>query len=109
MRDSFDRFCDDLMIEILKYLSFNDKFKYECVSKQWKRCVFQRQYSVIVDKCSNYSCYVKKFHNKICITRLNIHYNNNKSESLNALQRILNKFKFINQISLYGYDKNNML
>ena len=43
-KDSMDRFTDDLTEEILQYLTFEDKIRLECVSKQWKRCVFQRQY-----------------------------------------------------------------
>ena len=41
--DSFDRFGDDLNEEVLQYLTFSDKVRLECVSKQWKRCIFQRQ------------------------------------------------------------------
>ena len=42
-RESFDRFGDDLNEEVLQYLTFSDKVRLECVSKQWKRCIFQRQ------------------------------------------------------------------
>ena len=42
-KDSFDRFGDDLTELILSFLWFEDKIRLECVSKQWKRCVFQRQ------------------------------------------------------------------
>ena len=42
-RDSFDdRFCDDLCEEILQYLSLEDKFRLEYVSKQFQRTVFKR-------------------------------------------------------------------
>ena len=41
-RDSFDdRFCGDLYEEILRYLTVGDKFRLECVSKQFQRTVFQ--------------------------------------------------------------------
>jgi ubiquinone/menaquinone biosynthesis C-methylase UbiE len=102
MRDSCDRFCDDLLEEILKYLSFNDKFKYECVSKQWQRCVFQRQYSVIVDNCKHHNS-KDKYNNIVRIESLLRYYNNsdNKiSKALKALQRVLNKCVFINHIYL---------
>ncbi|CAG2115582.1 unnamed protein product [Medioppia subpectinata] len=36
-KDSFDRFGDDLCEELLSYLSFEDRFRWECVSKQWQR------------------------------------------------------------------------
>ena len=48
-RDSFDdRFCDDLCEEILQYLSLEDKLRLECVSKQFQRTIFQRQYELYV-------------------------------------------------------------
>ena len=42
-KNSFDRFGDDLTELILQYLTFEDKVRLECVSKQWQRCVYQRQ------------------------------------------------------------------
>ena len=39
-KDSFDRFGDDLTEEILQYLTF------ECVSKQWQRCVYRKQFVI---------------------------------------------------------------
>ena len=45
-RDSFsDRVCDDLSEVILKYLSFEDKLRLECVSKQFQRSVLNSKYS----------------------------------------------------------------
>ena len=42
-RDSFeDRVCDDLCEALLQFLPIEDKFKFECVSKQFQRNVFQR-------------------------------------------------------------------
>ena len=40
------RFGDDLTEEILQYLTLEDKVRFECMSKQWQRCVFQRQFSI---------------------------------------------------------------
>ena len=45
-KNSMDRFGDDLTEEILQYMTFEDKIRLECVSKQWKRCVFQRQSTI---------------------------------------------------------------
>ena len=39
-RQSFDRFGDDLCQYLLSFLSFEDTFRCECVSKQWQRLVF---------------------------------------------------------------------
>ena len=41
-----DRFGDDLTEEVIQYLTFADKVRLECVSKQWKRCVFQKQFAI---------------------------------------------------------------
>ena len=45
IRNSFeDRFCDDLSEVILQFLPLKDKFRFECVSKQFQRTVFQKEY-----------------------------------------------------------------
>ena len=41
-----DRLGDDLTEEILQYLTFEDKIRLECVSKQWQRCVFTKQFGL---------------------------------------------------------------
>ena len=43
-KNSFDRFGDDLTELILQYLTFEDKVRLECVSKQWRRLVFNKQF-----------------------------------------------------------------
>ena len=74
-RDSFeDRFCDDLCEDILQYLSLEDRFRLECVSKQFQRTVFQslkeldlddKDYWVtdlidtLADKSVKYNCFPK--------------------------------------------------
>ena len=40
-KDSMDRLADDLTEEVLQYLTFSDKVRLECVSKQWMRCVYK--------------------------------------------------------------------
>ena len=45
-KDSMDRLGDDLTEEVLQYLTFEDKIRLECVSKQWKRCVFEKQFVI---------------------------------------------------------------
>ena len=47
-KDSFDRFGDDLTEEILQYLILEDKVSLECVSKQWRRLVFNKQFEIII-------------------------------------------------------------
>ena len=54
-KNSMDRFGDDLTEEVIQYLKFKDKIRLECVSKQWKRCVFQRQFGIeIGSECRDY-------------------------------------------------------
>ena len=47
-KDPMDRFGHDLTEELLQYLTFEDKIRLECVSKQWQRCVFQKQFFIEV-------------------------------------------------------------
>ncbi len=48
-RDSFsDSVCDDLSEIILQFLPIEDKFRFECVSKQFQRTVFQRHYELVI-------------------------------------------------------------
>ena len=47
-KNSFDRYGDDLCGLVLSYLSLEDCFRFECLSKQWQRLVFKRQHSLIV-------------------------------------------------------------
>ena len=41
-----DRICDDLCEVLLSYLSFEDKIRFECVSQQFKRTVYQKQHEI---------------------------------------------------------------
>ena len=43
-KDSMLRFGDDLTELILSYLTLEDKIRLECVSKQWQRLVFNKQF-----------------------------------------------------------------
>ncbi|CAG2172520.1 unnamed protein product [Oppiella nova] len=42
-KDSLDRFGDDLCQHMLSFLSLEDRFRFECLSKQWQRCVYETQ------------------------------------------------------------------
>ena len=48
-----DRFCDDLCEDILQYLPLKDKLRLECVSKQFQRTVFVKQFSLFLLRDSN--------------------------------------------------------
>ena len=44
-RQSYNnRICDDLSEVLLQYLPLKDKLRYECVSKQFRNTIFQKQY-----------------------------------------------------------------
>jgi hypothetical protein len=49
MQSFSDRICDDLCEVLLKYLSFEDKIKFECVSKQFQRLIFNKQNKLRLD------------------------------------------------------------
>ena len=40
---------------MLQYLTFEDKIRLECVSKQWQRCVYQRQSVFEIDVFKRYN------------------------------------------------------
>ena len=42
-KNSFDRLGDDLTELILQYLTFEDTVRLECVSKQWRRLIYNKQ------------------------------------------------------------------
>ncbi|XP_054155976.1 uncharacterized protein LOC128954422 [Oppia nitens] len=64
MRDSFDRFGDDLVELLLSSMktTIEDKFKLQLVSKQWQRLIFNGQTDIQIDLYyHNYSQTVKLF------------------------------------------------
>ena len=85
-KNSFDRFGDDLTELILQYLTFEDKVRLDCVSKQWRRLVFNKQLAIEI----NWT------HSKDSLKRL-IKSNENSKPSLDgqALKLILKKCKNI--------------
>ena len=90
-KDSMDRFGDDLTEELIQYLRFEDKIRLECVSKQWKRFVFQRQY--IFEIC---------FHNNKSNNSLNklMDDENNHQLDEEILESVLKKCPNITKVKL---------
>ena len=76
-RDSFeDRFCDDLSQVLLQFLSLEDKFKLEYVSKQFQRTVFQSLFGLNlddedVDAIEILDTLAEKFQRLDCLQKLN--------------------------------------
>ena len=66
-KNSFDRFGDDLTEEILQYMTFEDKIRLECVSKQWRRLVFNKQF----------------------VIELNMNLEDNRYEKQNSLNKLI--------------------
>jgi hypothetical protein len=89
-RKSFNRFCDDLCEVLLSYLSFEDKIRFECVSKQFQRCVYNKQN---IFEVNDYMIEEKNKLNKLLI-RLKA----NKSFNYKAFESVLKKSKFINEV-----------
>jgi hypothetical protein len=90
-RDSMShRICDDLCEILLSYLSFEDKIKFECVSKQWQRLVFNKQFILDINVFGNHN--KQQFLDKLLIPK-----NDNKFD-LKAFESVLKKCKFINNI-----------
>ena len=72
-KESFDRFGDDLTQEIIQYLTFDDKIRLECVSKQWRRLVFRRQFVLWIE-CKGKDIEVVRVDNHNTLNRLVYRY-----------------------------------
>jgi hypothetical protein len=96
--DSFERFCDDLCQVLLSFLPISDKIKFECVSKQWKRLVFNRKQKLIITYSEDNKYVIKR----ICYEReptdisLTIKYCINTT----LLEKVLQKFKYITHLEI---------
>ena len=101
-KESMDRFGDDLTEEILQYLTLEAKIRLECVSKQWKRCVFQRQFVIRIDYSRD-----RKYQNS-----LNGLFRRSDDERQSDEQRfvsVMKKCQNITKIILRRITKKNML
>ena len=49
LKNSMDRFGDDLTEQVLQYLTFEDKIRLECVSKQWRRLVYLKHFNIDIE------------------------------------------------------------
>lgn len=92
----YERFCDDLCELILSYLSIEDKFRLESVSKQFQRCIFNKQF-VIQLKNSSEQKYSTNLFN--CL----IHKSNSKYINIKSFEILLKKCKFCNEILIKTY------
>ena len=49
-RKSFQRLGDDLTEELLKFLSFEDRLRLQCVAKQWRTLIFRKTVTLSVQQ-----------------------------------------------------------
>ena len=99
-KDSFERFGDDLTELIVSYLWFEDKVRLECVSKQWRRYVYQKQFVLCIDKEESKHC-LRGLVNKSS-------YNYTKTREV-LLESVLKKCHYIRKISTNFQTRNNVL
>ena len=106
-KDSFDRFGDDLCQYLLSFLSFCDTFRCECVSKQFKRLVFntltELNREIISDIFDKYWCDLTAFELilKKCpnIQYINLNYRINNS----MFSLIIKHCNHLNAIYIHYY------
>jgi hypothetical protein len=89
--NSFERFGDDLCKLLLSYLSISDKIRFECVSKQWQRLVFNKQQKLIIKRADYYFV---KFDRIVIPLKF---WNENK---ISIIESLTKKFKFINKLDI---------
>src|SRR5882757_1646852 len=91
--DSFERFGDDLCELLLSYLSVKQKKRFECVSKQWQRLVFNKQQKLKISFYSECNDTIK--------LSSDISYSND------IFKNLFTKFKYIYhlEIDFYIYGK----
>jgi len=94
-KDSFDRFNEYLLEVILSYLPIKQKFKYQCLSKQWQRLVFNKEKLILLYEMDYY------FANNLCKDLIL-----NQRLVLNRFETILKKCQNITTIKMY-FDVHN--
>jgi hypothetical protein len=121
-RDSFsDRICDDLCQVLLSFLSFEDKIRFECVSKQWKTLIFNKQNAIqindfldlkenkrFVEFKENESFNKRIINRKNILNKLiqkSVNKTNKYEINLIAFESILKKCKFITDINI-NFDRD---
>jgi hypothetical protein len=115
------RICDDLCEVLLSYLSFEDKIKFECVSHQFQRCIFNKENTLTTnrldDKQNRLNQLLVYDRKKFADFRSHLQYvrefGNRSMEVIfnkNAFESVLKKCKFITQIIIkIDYIDNEVL
>lgn len=118
-RQSFDRFGDDFCELILSYLRLFDKIRYECLSKQFRRCVYSKQLRLIVENnvfkrllrnkrngkqvidVKRFETFVQKLWN---VRRIDVEYSQlwcDFDKFVRLLQLSVNHCQYLNEINFY--------
>jgi len=115
-KNTFDRFGDDLCGLLLSYLGHNEKLRYECVSKQWQRCIYVNERrlnckakhnslaitrTLVLEKPEILDLIVRKFN---YIRVLDVHFIVGTKSALHLIK----KLPFLEEIGLYGYRNDSM-
>src|ERR1700755_115650 len=72
-KSSFERFGDDLTEVIVSYLTTEEKFRFECLSKQWQRLVFNKHFRLKISANDKRFCERLKLKSKAferCLKKL---------------------------------------
>jgi hypothetical protein len=101
-RDSFSgRICDDLCEVLLSYLSFEDKIHFECVSKQFEKCIYIKQNTIEINE--------SRLQTKNGLNKLLIGFEKNLIFDYKAFESVLKKLKFINNIIIDFNNYNDII
>ncbi len=99
-RSLFDhRINEDLCQYIISYLSFEEKIKFECVSKQWQRLIYKQQNTLIINDIPTFDSNRLKLIKGSTIKGFII--------PINDLENVLKKAKFINKIVIDFVDSSD--
>jgi hypothetical protein len=101
--NSFERFGDDLSELLLSYLSVSDKVRYECVSKQWSRLIFNKLQNIIITNKQ----YVIQHISSQSYDSIKISHKIWSEKNKSIIECLAKKFKFINKLSIdFGIDND---
>ena len=108
-RDSFDRYGDDILGLLLNFLQPADKLRYECVSKQWQRCIHdsESRIALTLDRKSTsrypiLQCLRRKFK---YIRSVEAHM----TTGIRSTMSFISTCKYLEEIVLYGYGANTAM
>ncbi len=102
----FHRFCDDLCEELLSYLSLSYCLALECVSKQFKRNVFNKQNQLLVSNTTGvFRQFILNSSDEEFDSRIKIQFENILKKCVN-IQHIIITPDIGGLIRLNDYNKN---